>query len=105
MDSLDIKRRYPKREILQVGDVRIGVIHGWGSPHGIVSKILYAFRDEKVDAIFFGHTHERFHEVRDGIHLINPGSLLDRVFTPVNSYALVEVASPLRVEFVEIERS
>jgi len=102
MDTIDVKRRYPKREILEVGGLKIGVVHGWGSPHGIISKILYSFRADSVDAIFFGHTHEAFLEERDGIFLLNPGSLLDRVFTRVNSYAVVEVEERVRGKIVEI---
>lgn len=102
MDTLDIKRKYPKQEILEVEGLRIGIVHGWGSPHGILSKILYAFRTEPLDAILFGHTHECMNREKDGMLLLNPGSLLDRVFTNRNSLGILEVGSTLKAEIVEV---
>ncbi len=102
MDTLDIKRKYPKQKILEVEGLRIGIVHGWGSPHGILSKILYAFRTEPLDAILFGHTHESMNREKDGILLLNPGSLLDRVFSNRNSLGILEVGSTLKAEIIEV---
>jgi hypothetical protein len=103
MDTIDIKKRFPRREIFGVEGKRIGVIHGWGTPHGILSKILYEFRGESLDAVVFGHTHERLILEKDGVLFFNPGSLLDRVFTSVNSLGILEIGSSLTGKIVEIE--
>lgn len=102
MDTRDIRRRFPKKEVIEVGDVRIGVIHGWGTPHGIVSKVLHAFRLESLDAIVFGHTHTPMNHEKDGLLLFNPGSLLDDVFTIVNSFGILEVGFSVKGRIVEI---
>jgi len=102
MDSIDIRKRFPKREIVEVDDARIGVIHGWGTPHGIVSKVLHAFRWESVDAILFGHTHAPMNREKDGMLLFNPGSLLDRDFSNVNSFGILDVGSRVKGRIVEI---
>lgn len=102
MDSVDIKKRFPKKRIVQWDNVRIGVVHGWGTPHGIVSKVLQAFRTDRVDAIVFGHTHSPMNRSKDGMLLFNPGSLLDRIFTSVNSLGILDVGTQVRGHIVEI---
>jgi putative phosphoesterase len=102
MDTFDIKMRFPKKKIVNVDGVRIGVIHGWGTPHGIVSKVQHAFRANRVDAIVFGHTHSPMNRLKDGLLLFNPGSLLDRNFTSVNYLGILEVGSQVKGHIVEI---
>ncbi|NIO17682.1 MAG: YfcE family phosphodiesterase [Deltaproteobacteria bacterium] len=102
MDTSEIKERFPRKKIVQMGGVRIGVIHGWGTPHGILSKVLHAFRTDGVDAILFGHTHSPMNRYKDGILLFNPGSLLDRDFTSVNSLGILDVGTQVRGHIAEI---
>lgn len=38
-------------------------------------EIISAARSRKADILLFGHTHEALTEYRDGLYLMNPGSL------------------------------
>jgi len=71
MDSEELKRILPEKEILVIEGKRIGIIHGWGSPHGIDDRVGGMFDD--VDIIVYGHSHYSQNEVKRGILFFNPG--------------------------------
>lgn len=89
MDESDVRSSYPAQRIIQTEQLRIGIMHGWGSPHGIRQRILNAF--EKVDAIVYGHTHEAFSGRESGIFFFNPGSPTDSRFTSSRSIGIITV--------------
>jgi hypothetical protein len=74
---------------MQVEDISIGIIHGWGSPHGIRQRIRTSF--ESVDAIIYGHTHQAFCAYEEGIFFFNPGSATDSRFTSSNSIGIIRI--------------
>lgn len=71
MDSEELKRILPEKELLVIERRRIGIIHGWGSPHGIDDRVEGMFED--VDIIVYGHSHYAQNEVKRGILFFNPG--------------------------------
>ncbi|MFY9398431.1 MAG: metallophosphoesterase [Desulfomonilia bacterium] len=89
MDSLEIRKILPEKRIITVEDVRIGVIHGWGSPHGIRDRIKHSF--ENVDAIIYGHSHQAFAGTESGTYFFNPGSPTDSRFTSRRSIGIMQV--------------
>lgn len=91
MDPVEVKSRYPTKKIIEVEDVRIGIIHGWGSPDHIRQRILEEFSN--VGAIVYGHTHQPFCLYESGILFFNPGSPTDSRFTKINSVGIIEVDS------------
>jgi putative phosphoesterase len=89
MDDEKIGRKLPKKDILRVEGVSIGLIHGWGPPSGLIEVVDREFKN--VDAIVFGHSHNPLSEVRGGVLFFNPGSPTDKIFAPYNSYGILEV--------------
>jgi putative phosphoesterase len=71
MDSEELKQILPEKELLEIEGKRIGIIHGWGSPHGIDDRVGGMFDD--VDIIVYGHSHYSQNEVKRGILFFNPG--------------------------------
>ncbi|WP_423792939.1 YfcE family phosphodiesterase [Methanocaldococcus indicus] len=70
MDYLDL----PKKEILNIDNLKIGVIHGdIIYPRGDLLKLKLLAKEMGVDVLISGHTHIPFIEKRD-ILLLNPGS-------------------------------
>jgi vacuolar protein sorting-associated protein 29 len=71
-----------------MGKFRIGVIHGhqivpWGD-----EESLYSFlRENNLDILISGHTHEQKISQIDNKYLINPGSVTG-VFGPTKRYRL-----------------
>jgi len=89
MDFEEVQAAYPAKRIITVEDVRIGIIHGWGNPHGIRARIRASF--EAVDAIVYGHSHQPFSAVESGIFFFNPGSAAESRFTLYRSIGIMRV--------------
>lgn len=71
-DHRDLRSSLPQKELLKIGDYRIGLIHGWGAFWGMPERVKALFG--KVDVILFGHTHRPFLKEIDGVLFMNPGS-------------------------------
>lgn len=72
MDSLEIKRILPEKELIEIEGRKIGIIHGWGGPDGIDDKVRGEFGE--VDIIIYGHSHYAQNETRHGVLFFNPGA-------------------------------
>jgi len=81
----------PQKRVVTVDGVRIGLIHGWGAPAGIVERILPEFSATPLDCLVFGHTHAPCCERRDELLLFNPGSATDRRRMVWESVGILEV--------------
>ncbi len=92
MDDLDIYQRLAQREILQCGSFRIGVFHGGGAKEMLMDKVKAEFKNDKVDAIVFGHAHAPLNEKIGNVLYFNPGSPNDEVFAPFCSYGILEIS-------------
>jgi putative phosphoesterase len=91
MDSEELKRILPEKELLVIEGKRVGVIHGWGSPHGIDDRVGGMFDD--VDIIVYGHSHHAQNEVKNGILFFNPGRAK-------NSFGILTIGKEVRGEIV-----
>jgi putative phosphoesterase len=91
MDREEVISRYPAKKIIEVEGIRVGIIHGWGSPGGIRQYIIGEFPG--VDAIVYGHTHQPFCSFEAGVFFFNPGSPTDSRFTNVNSVGIIVIDS------------
>lgn len=100
MDRADVREVFPEERIVELGGFRIGMVHGWGSPHGLVKNIRSKFED--VDCIVFGHTHRAFNEKVDGILMFNPGSALDRRFAPMRSIGILSLEDKITGKIIEL---
>ena len=89
MDSHAIRNELKAKEIIEIGKFKIGLIHGYGAPAGIVNTVASEFAG--VNAIVFGHTHSPVNISKDGILFFNPGSPTDTVFAKTNSFGILEV--------------
>lgn len=65
--------------------------------------VKHAIR-KACDVVFFGHTHIRIFEIRDGITIVNPGSLLFGMDGNDKSYAVVDIKKEsISVEFFDLK--
>ncbi len=81
----------PLKRVVDVGGLRIGLIHGWGAPEGMAGRILPEFAGARLDCLVYGHTHEPCCRWQDGLLLFNPGSATDRRRMPWESVGLLEI--------------
>ena len=91
MDPLDVRETLKKKEIIKAGGVKIGLVHGAGSPEGLKDRIVKEFEGDGVDVIVFGHSHSPVNEKRKKVLLFNPGSSTDKIFAPYNSYGILTI--------------
>ncbi|MEW5895255.1 MAG: metallophosphoesterase [Candidatus Omnitrophota bacterium] len=91
MDDQVLRKKLPRRLILKYDGVCIGVLHGEGSPEHLIDHIKDEFKDEDVDVIIFGHSHEPFNKKIDGVVFFNPGSPNDEIFAPYCSYGVIKI--------------
>ena len=89
MDQGDALNSLPEKLLIEVGGARIGLIHGWGTPRGIESRLLRQFED--IDCLVYGHTHSAANHVNNGVLFFNPGSPTDRLFAERNTAGILEV--------------
>jgi hypothetical protein len=87
-DGSDIRKRFGRKKIVTIEDVRIGLIHGDGA-HAAPRNAFDAFAGESVDVICFGHSHRPLREQRGRLLMLNPGSPTDKRMNPRYSYAIM----------------
>ena len=102
MDPAGVKKCLPEREIITVGRYRIGLTHGSGAPSYLINLVGEIFKNDKVDIIIFGHSHYPISEKKGGILYFNPGSLTDTVFSPFNSYGVIEINDEVKARIVKV---
>lgn len=94
MDSSDIKERFPKKRIVEVGGFRLGLIHGWGSPFGIEGRIRSEFND--VNVIIYGHSHRPANHVDEGVVFFNPGTATGSGLSGSNSIGILDIGEAVK---------
>ncbi|MEN3185424.1 MAG: metallophosphoesterase [Atribacterota bacterium] len=103
MDSREIKEQLPEKEVFELEGVRIGLIHGLGSPAETRRRAKEAFQSENLKLLVYGHTHQPCIEKVDNAVWLNPGSPTDFVFAPFFSFAYLDVRDG-KIQQVELVR-
>lgn len=91
LDSSEVAATLKPKEIIEAGKFRIGLMHGWGPPNGLAERLLTEFENDDINCLVFGHSHSTMNETRNGVLLFNPGSPTDKIFSPYNSYGILEI--------------
>ena len=106
MDDEKIRKVFPRRKILKLGDARIGLFHGEGAPQKVLESVQKEFKQEDVQAVIFGHSHEPFNEKKDNVLYFNPGSPNDSVFAPYLSFGILDLNKDgIKSRIIKIEDS
>ena len=101
-DEPALRAALPQQLVVQVEDVRIGMVHVPGPAAGRAERLLRRFPG--CDAVVFGHTHLPVVERRDGVWLLNPGSPTERRRGPFRSFLMLRVRGRrIRPELVELD--
>ena len=64
--------------------------HQWNVKYDLDQLVNEAIRKE-AKVVLFGHTHEAYYEYRDGIHILNPGSLRHPRGSLYPTYAVIDI--------------
>ncbi|MFX0100763.1 MAG: metallophosphoesterase family protein [Candidatus Hodarchaeota archaeon] len=98
MDPMTIKKHLPEVNEIDLGEIKIGIIHGWGAPHDIVERIHPISKKHGFDIVIFGHTHNHLEMEFEGIKYYNSGSPVDKMFAKENTFLILTIHSRERVE-------
>ncbi len=101
MDSPEVRNKLKEKEVISVGNFKIGLVHGEGHPKNLLNFVKAAFND-KLDVIVFGHSHASFNEKQEGVLFFNPGSPTDTIFSPYRSYGILEIDNDIKGTIVRI---
>jgi uncharacterized protein len=102
VDEPAVVAELPADLVLELGGVRIAMLHDSGPAAGRMARMRRRFPD--AHAVVFGHSHIPLHETGpDGLQLFNPGSPTDRRRQPFHTMGLAEArAGAVRFELVTL---
>jgi hypothetical protein len=90
-DGPDIVGRFGYAKRLELGGVRIGLVHGDGFRKTTAERALDTFADDAPDIVVFGHSHIPERRQVGRTLLFNPGSPTDKRRQPKYSYGILTV--------------
>ena len=89
MDEPALKAALPKQQVVEVGGLRIGMVHDAGPRVGREARLAARFED--CEAVVYGHTHVPQVERFQHLWVLNPGSPTDRRKQPVHSMIVLRL--------------
>jgi putative phosphoesterase len=89
MDEPALKEKLPKQRVVEVGDVRIGMVHNAGARAGREARL--AARFPECEAVVYGHTHVPQVERFQHLWILNPGSPTDKRRQPVHTMLVLRL--------------
>jgi uncharacterized protein len=96
VDGEELKQMLPKKTILEIQGIKIGIVHGDGKGKTTEKRAEEAFSNEDVDIIIFGHSHIPYLRYHQGVLLFNPGSPTDKRRQPVYSHGVLLIEDESR---------
>ena len=101
MDNDELLRKLPRKQILDIKGYKIGVIHGDGGQREYTpQRVLDTFKDDNVDCIIFGHTHQAYNSLHEDVLLFNPGSSTEKRTHRYYSYGLLRLGETIEARIV-----
>ena len=74
MDEFDVREILPKKRVVNLDGIKIGITHGWGAPFDLTERVYDLFDDPDLDCIVFGHSHHPMNRLIGKTLMFNPGS-------------------------------
>ena len=104
MDDAAVKKILPVKDIIECASFKIGLTHGHqGLGREALKNAMFSFKDDKIDVLIFGHSHQAINERVGDILYFNPGSPNDVVRAKFFSYGLISIeAGQIKAEILKI---
>jgi putative phosphoesterase len=90
MDYEELQTSLPKRRVVEIDDVRIGMVHDAGPRVGREERLVAGFPG--CAAVVYGHTHVPQLRRQGDVWIVNPGSPTERRSAPGHAMALLRVS-------------
>jgi putative phosphoesterase len=91
VDTPAVRALLPERAEVDLGGVRIGLVHIPGATAGRIAHLRREF--PACDAVVFGHTHMPEHGQKRGFQIFNPGSPTERRRAPHHTMGVATIAA------------
>jgi uncharacterized protein len=102
VDTPELAERLPAQLELDVGSVRVAVLHDAGPAKGRLRRVRRRF--PQAAAVVFGHSHIPLHAEEDGFQIFNPGSPTERRAGPHHTMGLAEVSrGEISFELIQLD--
>lgn len=91
--NCDYGSSLPYEKEFKIRTYRAFVTHGhrYGVNYS-TDRLFYLAKENGYDMVFFGHTHVPYVENREGVWLVNPGSIAEsRTYPAKNTYAVMTI--------------
>lgn len=93
---------FPLTQVKLLGGVKF-LVHHIVTPRALSDDLKARIAQEKPDVVTFGHSHQKFDQVVNGVRFVNPGYAGKPKFGAERSVALLEMAGKnLEVRFVKL---
>ena len=101
-DPWEMRRALPRSRVVTIGDHAIGLVHGHEGPGRTTpERARRAFAAQPaVRCVVFGHSHQPYSRLVEGIILFNPGSPTDKRLAPHYSFGLLRIGATIEPELV-----
>ena len=100
MDPVEVRGILPRKNVIELGAYRMGIIHGWGSSDDLEDRIWPEFQN--VDVIVYGHSHQAANHIRDGVLFFNPGTATGFGFSGVQSIGVLELDDAIHGKIITL---
>lgn len=77
-DNDSIKELVNEKEIVKLKGYKIGIYHGHEGSKSTLDAAYNIFRDDDVDIIIFGHSHQPIIKTKNKVLMLNPGSITSK---------------------------
>lgn len=91
MDHPKLYTILPTQRIVDIGGVRIGMLHGHSGSRSALKNAQTAFVNQNLNAVVFGHSHQPYNQEHQGVLYFNPGSATDKRREANFSYGVLSI--------------
>jgi putative phosphoesterase len=104
LEEGELKKELPLKDIIVCDNFTIGVTHGhMGTNREALKNAMAYFKDDKIDVVIFGHSHQAFKEQIGPVLYFNPGSPNDVTRADFFTYGLITCGhGKIQAEIVKI---
>lgn len=92
-DDTGIKKVLREKEIIEIENYKIGIFHGHGDKGDTFNRAYDVFKDDPVDVIIFGHSHQPVIKTKNKVLMLNPGSPTNKRKERWFSYIVLELTN------------
>jgi len=90
-DEPEAKNLLKEKEVIILEGYKIGIFHGHGKGSTTFNRAYEEFIEDEVDIIVFGHSHQPLVRTKNGILMLNPGSIKNKRQERWFSYIILEL--------------